>query len=65
MSTFISGRIDAIMGKAEPQESQVLRFNAATPRYRADATANNYSIANIFPQQSKVVLLTKVRLYES
>ena len=55
MSTFISGRIDAIMKKAEPQESQVLRFLAATPRYEAkDVTANRHSITDFNqPQQFK------------
>jgi hypothetical protein len=45
----------SIIKKAEPQESQVLRFNAATPQYEdKDVTANRHSITDFNqPQQSK------------
>ena len=55
MSSFISGRIDAIIEKAEPQGLGPLRFNAATPRAEdKDVTANRHSIADFNqPQQFK------------
>ena len=62
MSTFISGRIDAIMEKAEPQGLGPLRFNAATPPAREDATANTHSITNIFfPQQFNSGIASETR----